>query len=179
MLDLGASINVLPYSVYKSIGVRTLSKTDVIIQLVDRSIVHPKGVLEDVLVQVNELIFPANFYVLDMGDDDSPNSSSILLGSPFLKTIKTKIDVYNETLSMEFDGGECFELTNHDFLELALNKNFDKNLVREIPEKLKLDKEMLVNVEFIDEKKNMGFHEMGIHQKLKIQELEEIKNEEF
>nr|KAJ0197497.1 hypothetical protein LSAT_V11C700348970 [Lactuca sativa] len=74
---------------------------------------------------------------------------------------------------------ECFELTNHDFLELALNKNFDKNLVREIPEKLKLDKEMLVNVEFIDEKKNMGFHEMGIHQKLKIQELEEIKNEEF
>ena len=105
MLDLGASINVLPYSVYKSIGIGTLTKTGVIIQLADRSIVHPKGVLEDVLVQVNELVFPADFYVLDMGDDDHPSSSSILLGRPFLKIARTKIDVYNGTLSMEFDGG--------------------------------------------------------------------------
>ncbi|KAL7599655.1 hypothetical protein Lser_V15G27121 [Lactuca serriola] len=147
----------------------TLSKTGVIIQLANRSIVHPKGVLEDVLVQVNELIFPADFYVLVMGDDDSPNSSSILLGRPFLKTTKTKIDVYNGTLSMEFDG----EVINFNIIE---EKRYPND---EIPEKLKLDKEMLVNVEFIDEKKNIGFHEMGIHQKLKIQELEEIKNEAF
>nr|KAJ0204073.1 hypothetical protein LSAT_V11C500279600 [Lactuca sativa] len=104
MLDLGASVNVLPYSLFKSIGVGTLSKTGVIIQLADRSLVHPKGVLEDVLVQVDELVFPNDFYVLDMGDDDSLSSSSILLGRPFLKTSKTKIDVYNGTLSMEFDG---------------------------------------------------------------------------
>ncbi|XP_042758122.1 uncharacterized protein LOC111902501 [Lactuca sativa] len=147
----------------------TLSKTGVIIQLANRSIVHPKGVLEDVLVQVNELIFPADFYVLVMGDDDSPNSSSILLGRPFLKTTKTKIDVYNGTLSMEFDG----EVINFNIIE---EKRYPND---EIPEKLKLDKEMLVNVEFIDEKKNIRFHEMGIHQKLKIQELEEIKNEAF
>ena len=83
MLDLGASINVLPYSLFKTIRVGPLKRTGVIIQLADRSLVHPKGVLEDVLVQVNELIFPADFYVLDMGDDDSPNSGSILLGSPF------------------------------------------------------------------------------------------------
>ncbi|XP_023743565.1 uncharacterized protein LOC111891727 [Lactuca sativa] len=55
MLDLGASVNVLPYSLFKSIGVGTLSKTGVIIQLADRSLVHPKGVLENVLVQVDEL----------------------------------------------------------------------------------------------------------------------------
>ncbi|XP_023728945.1 uncharacterized protein LOC111876632 [Lactuca sativa] len=61
MLDLGASINVLPYSSYKTMGIGPLSKTRVIIQLVDRSLVHPKGVLEDVLVQVNELVFPADF----------------------------------------------------------------------------------------------------------------------
>lgn len=104
MLDLGASINVLPYSIFKSIGVGTLSKTGVIIQLANRSTIHPKGVVEDVLVQVNEFVFPANFYVLDMEDDDSPSSSSILLGWPFLKNSKTKIDVYNRTLTMEFDG---------------------------------------------------------------------------
>ncbi|XP_052622044.1 uncharacterized protein LOC111884947 [Lactuca sativa] len=104
MLDLGASVNVLPHSLFKSIGVGTLSKTSVIIQLADRSLVYPKGVLEDVLVQVDKFVFPADFYVLDMGDDDSLSSSSILLGRPFLKTSKTKIDVYNGTLSMEFDG---------------------------------------------------------------------------
>nr|KAJ0214876.1 hypothetical protein LSAT_V11C300149770 [Lactuca sativa] len=81
-----------------------LKRIGFIIQLADRSLVHPKGVLEDDLVQVNELIFPADFYVLDMGGDDSPNSSSILLGRPFLKTARTKIDVYDGTLSMEFHG---------------------------------------------------------------------------
>nr|KAJ0222006.1 hypothetical protein LSAT_V11C200064360 [Lactuca sativa] len=70
----------------------------------DREIMDFFKKVEDVLVQVNELIFPADFYVLDMGDDDSPNSSSILLGIPFLKTTRTNIDVYNGTLSMEFNG---------------------------------------------------------------------------
>ncbi|KAJ0569236.1 putative retrotransposon gag domain, aspartic peptidase domain superfamily [Helianthus annuus] len=104
MLDLGASINVLPNSIFKTLNVGPLKRTGVVIQLADRSLVYPKGVLEDVLVQVNELVFPADFYVLDMEDDDSPHSSSILLGRPFLKTAKTKIDVYSGTLSMEFDG---------------------------------------------------------------------------
>ena len=89
MLDLGSLINVLPYSLFKIIGVGPLKITSVIIQLVDRSLVHPKGVTEDVLVQMNELIFQANFYVLDMGDDDSPNSNYILLGRPFLITTRT------------------------------------------------------------------------------------------
>ena len=97
MLDLGASINVLPYSIFKTLNIGTLKKTGVIIQLADRSLVHPKGVLEDVIVQVNELVFPADFDVLDMDDDDSPNLSSILLGRPFLKIARTKIDVYDGT----------------------------------------------------------------------------------
>ncbi|KAL2226514.1 UNVERIFIED_CONTAM: hypothetical protein Sindi_2010100 [Sesamum indicum] len=79
-------------------------ETGVVIQLVDRSVVYPEGVLEDVLVQVNELVFPADFYVLDMREDNSPNSTSILLGRPFLKTARTKIDVHSGSLTMEFDG---------------------------------------------------------------------------
>ncbi|KAL2252049.1 UNVERIFIED_CONTAM: hypothetical protein Sindi_2327400 [Sesamum indicum] len=76
----------------------------VVIQLADRSVVYPEGVLEDVLVQVNELVFPADFYVLDMREDNSPNSTSILLGRSFLKTARTKIDVHSGRLTMEFDG---------------------------------------------------------------------------
>ncbi|KAL0446239.1 UNVERIFIED_CONTAM: hypothetical protein Slati_1751800 [Sesamum latifolium] len=104
MCDLGASINVMPLTIFESLHVGPLKETGVVIQLADRSVVYPEGVLEDVLVQVNELIFPANFYVLDMREDNSPNSTSILLGRSFLKTARTRIDVHSGTLTMEFDG---------------------------------------------------------------------------
>ena len=55
-------------------------KRGVTIQLADRSVVHPKGVLEDVLMKVNKLIFPADFYVIKMEEDNTPGSSNILLG---------------------------------------------------------------------------------------------------
>ncbi|CAN6685873.1 unnamed protein product [Malus baccata var. baccata] len=104
MLDLGASINVMPYSIYASMNLGTLKNDGVIIQLADRSNAYPKGVLEDVLVQVNHLVFPADFYVLEMDESDHAPSLPILLGRPFMKTARTKIDVYSGTLSMEFDG---------------------------------------------------------------------------
>ncbi|KAM1162696.1 hypothetical protein ACFX13_001736 [Malus domestica] len=81
-----------------------LKNDGVIIQLADRSNVYPKGVLEDVLVQVNHLIFPVDFYVLEMDESDHSPTLPILLGRPFMKTACTKIDVFNETLTMEFDG---------------------------------------------------------------------------
>ncbi|XP_021764024.1 uncharacterized protein LOC110728690 [Chenopodium quinoa] len=63
-----------------------LKDTQVIIQLADRSNTYPIGV-EDVLVQVNELVFPADFYVLDMPNDESPSAAPILLGRPFSENI--------------------------------------------------------------------------------------------
>ena len=56
------------------------------------------------LVQVNELVFLVDFYVLEIEDEASPNPTPILLGRPFLKTGRTKIDVHDGTLTMEFDG---------------------------------------------------------------------------
>lgn len=98
MCDLGASINVMPLSIYKSLNASALKKARVIIQLANQSVVHPKGVLENILVQVSELVFLADFYVLDMEEDKSCNSSNILLGRPFLSTIREKIDVYDAYL---------------------------------------------------------------------------------
>ena len=57
MLDLGASINVMPHSVYESLKLGPLKQTEIIIQLADRSNAYPDGVVEDVLVKVNNLIF--------------------------------------------------------------------------------------------------------------------------
>ncbi|KAM1785018.1 hypothetical protein ACFX12_037972 [Malus domestica] len=80
MLDLGASINVMPYSIYASMNLGELKNDGVIIQLDDRSNAYPKSVLENVLVQVNHLIFPADFYVLEMEDSShSPHINVICL----------------------------------------------------------------------------------------------------
>ncbi|XP_024046442.1 uncharacterized protein LOC112100832, partial [Citrus clementina] len=116
LLDLGASINVMPRSIYSSLNIGPLKETGVIIQLADRSNAYPDGVLEDVLVQVNELVFPADFYVLDMEDDNSSNSVPILLGRPFLKTARTKMDIHKGTLTMEFDG-EVIEFNMNDAMK--------------------------------------------------------------
>ncbi|XP_026459472.1 uncharacterized protein LOC113360146 [Papaver somniferum] len=104
LVDLGASISVMPASIYESLNLGPLKSTSIFIQLVDRYNVYPKGVVENVLVQVNELIFPVDFYVLDMSDDNSSSSTPLLLGRPFMRTSRTKIDVFEGTLTMEFDG---------------------------------------------------------------------------
>ncbi|RDY14255.1 hypothetical protein CR513_00715, partial [Mucuna pruriens] len=80
MLDLGASINVMPTSIYKSLNFGDLEPTGMTIQLANRSVVQTLGVLEYVLVQVNELIFPTGFYVLDMEDKTSGKGSTLILG---------------------------------------------------------------------------------------------------
>ncbi|KAH9686698.1 hypothetical protein KPL70_014461 [Citrus sinensis] len=118
MLDLGASINVMPRSIYSSLNVGALKETGVIIQLADRSNAYPDGVLEDVLVQVNELVFPVDFYVLDMEEDNSSNSVPILLGRPFLKIARTKMDIHKETLTMKFDR-EVIEFHMYDAMKYS------------------------------------------------------------
>ncbi|RDY06693.1 hypothetical protein CR513_09276, partial [Mucuna pruriens] len=69
MLDLGASINIMLTSIYKSLNCEDLEPTWMTIQLANRNVIQPLGVLEDVLVKVDELIFPTNFYVLNMEDE--------------------------------------------------------------------------------------------------------------
>ncbi|XP_052623609.1 uncharacterized protein LOC128128892, partial [Lactuca sativa] len=140
MLDLGASINFMHYSVYESLNVGPLSETGVIISLADKSSVFPRGVLEDVLVQVNQLVFPADFYVIDLDEQVSSKSALILLGRPFLKTARTKIDVYAGSLTMEFD--ELFELSNGDMLKMILSKGFDCGKLAEQLKLYSLDPEV-------------------------------------
>ncbi|XP_062113579.1 uncharacterized protein LOC133824644 [Humulus lupulus] len=99
-----SSINVIPFSIYASLNLSPLEETGVIIQFADRSNAYPRGVIEDVLVQVNKLVFATDFYVLDMEDESIPCSTPILLGRPFMKIARTKIDLHDGTLTMESDG---------------------------------------------------------------------------
>jgi len=75
----------------------------VVIQLANRSVVHPASFIEDVLVRVGELIFLVDFYILDIEEGFSHGSAPLILGRSFLKTTRTKIYVHSSTLSMEFD----------------------------------------------------------------------------
>nr|KYP53845.1 hypothetical protein KK1_000008 [Cajanus cajan] len=102
MLDLGASINVMPLCIFSSLSLGPFQPTGVVIQLANRSVSHPISFVEDVLVRVGELIFPVDFYVLHMEEGFSHGSAPIILGRPFLKIAWTKIDVYVGTLPMEF-----------------------------------------------------------------------------
>ncbi|XP_062076221.1 uncharacterized protein LOC133780582 [Humulus lupulus] len=97
LCDLGASINLMPMSIFKKLGIGEARLTTVTLQLADRSMAHPEGKIEDVLVQVDKFIFPANFIILDYeADRDVP----IILGRPFLATRRTLINVQKGELTM-------------------------------------------------------------------------------
>src|ERR1044071_7850346 len=89
--------------------------------MADRSCVHPLGVVEDVLVNVGVLVFPVDFYILEMEHDN--NFVPILLGRPFLKTASTKINVSTGSLTMEFDG-KIIHYNIHKAMELPFEEKY-------------------------------------------------------
>ncbi|XP_060974658.1 uncharacterized protein LOC133039741 [Cannabis sativa] len=97
LCDLGASINLMPMSIFKKLGIGEARPTTVTLQLADRSMAHPDGKNEDVLVQVDKFIFPADFIILDYEED---REVPIILGRPFLATGRTLIDVEKGELTM-------------------------------------------------------------------------------
>jgi hypothetical protein len=85
LLDLGASVNLLPYSVYLQLGLGELKPTSMTIQLADRSVKRPRGIIEDVLVKVDKFYFPMDFVVLDTEPVQNVRIQiPVILGWPFL-----------------------------------------------------------------------------------------------
>ncbi|XP_061346657.1 uncharacterized protein LOC133292272 [Gastrolobium bilobum] len=145
LCDLRASINLMPLSVCKSLGISELKPTMVSLQLADRSLRRLSGIVEDVLVKVDKLIFPADFVVLDM---EEGIEMPLLLGRPFLATTRAMIDVENGKLELRMndetitinafdsmkqssDEGDCFRL---DVLEKVVEK--EKFSSQELDEEL-------------------------------------------
>ena len=110
LLDLGASVNLLPYSMYKQLGLGELKPTSITFSLADRSFKIPKGTIEDVLIQVDRFYYPVDFVVLDtepiaVGLSHVP----IILGRPFLVTSNAIINCRNEVMQLTF-GNMTLEL---------------------------------------------------------------------
>nr|GFD01173.1 reverse transcriptase domain-containing protein [Tanacetum cinerariifolium] len=93
LADLGASINLMPLSIWKKLRLPTLNDTKMVLELADRTISKPTGVTENVFVKVGKFYFPADFVILDFVADPSV---LLILGRPFLSTAHALIDVYEE-----------------------------------------------------------------------------------
>ncbi|GJY93285.1 reverse transcriptase domain-containing protein [Tanacetum coccineum] len=103
LADSGASINLLPHSIYKQLGLGALKPTRMTLELANRSVTHPMGIAEDVVVRVDGFTFLADFVVVNFEPDPRV---PIILGRPFLRTAKALIDLYEEKLTLRVGSDE-------------------------------------------------------------------------
>ena len=105
----------MPLFIFRRLGLGEALPTTITLQLVDRSLKHPKGVIEDVLVKVGKLIFPADFIVLKMEED---KKVPIILGRPFLAIGRALIDVESRELTLRVrDDKVCLSIYKSDKLQ--------------------------------------------------------------
>ena len=147
LCDYGASINLMPLSVVQRLSLGELIPTAITLQMVDRSMAQPEGVLEDVLVKVGKFIFSVDFVIMKMEED---TQVPLLLGRPFLTTGATLVDVQKGELTLrvgeevvhfnlnksleqpDVDAGSCMAVENSSHISVELNS--DCNLQHSINE---------------------------------------------
>ncbi|GJU69964.1 reverse transcriptase domain-containing protein [Tanacetum coccineum] len=117
LADLGASINLMPLSAWKELGLPELISTRMTLELANRDIFTPKGIARDVFVLVGKFTFPADLVIVDY---ESDLRVLFILGRPFLRTARALIDVH----------GEEMILLTEDIIENLLNLDKTKDLPR-------------------------------------------------
>nr|GFC11490.1 reverse transcriptase domain-containing protein [Tanacetum cinerariifolium] len=124
--DLGASINLMPLSIWKKLSLPELTPTRMTLELADQSITRPKGVAEDVFVKVGKFHFPTNFVVVDFEVDPRV---PLILGRSFLRTGRALIDVYGEEITLRVnDESVTFNLNQ----TMRYSSTYDDNSVNRI-----------------------------------------------
>ncbi|XP_070056588.1 uncharacterized protein [Nicotiana tomentosiformis] len=103
LCDLRAIINLMPLAIYKRLGIGRARPTSMLLQLADRTVKRPSGILDDVLVQVGKFVFLVDFFILDCRVDEE---ISIILGRPFLATGRALIDCETGELKMRLNDEE-------------------------------------------------------------------------
>ncbi|GJW25390.1 putative reverse transcriptase domain-containing protein [Tanacetum coccineum] len=97
LVDLGASVNVMPLLTYLNLGLGELAHAKLTVELADRTVKYPKGIAENVLVRIGKFTFPVEFINLDMPEDIKV---PLILGRPFLFIARAKIDVYKRNITL-------------------------------------------------------------------------------
>ncbi|GJX63014.1 putative ribonuclease H-like domain-containing protein [Tanacetum coccineum] len=103
LADLGASISLMPYTMYEKLGLGEPKPTRMSLELADRPIQYPRGIVENVLIKVDKFILPIDFVILDMRED---SRIPIIIGRPFLATVRAMIDVFNKKITLRVGDDE-------------------------------------------------------------------------
>ena len=101
LCDLGASVSVMNFSLYKRLDLNKLTLTEISLQMADKSTVIPIGICEDVPVVVANVTILTDFVILEMLEDDN---MSIILGRPFLNTVGAIIDCNKSRVTFHING---------------------------------------------------------------------------
>ena len=125
LCDSGASINLMPYSVAKKLSLGEITPTTVTLQMADRTMAKPEGIIEEVLVKVGKFIFPADFIILDMEED---SQVPLLLGRPFLATGAAFIDMQKGILTLRV--GE--ETADFDLFRSLRNLDIERDDIKSV-----------------------------------------------
>ncbi|GKE88695.1 MAK10-like protein, partial [Tanacetum coccineum] len=97
LVDQGSYVNVIPYSTYVKLTDERPAETDIILSLASHSYIYPLGIAEDVLVEVAEHVYPVDFVILDIKEDEK---RLFILGVPFLTTAKSVIKFDKGTITL-------------------------------------------------------------------------------
>ncbi|GKE05003.1 reverse transcriptase domain-containing protein [Tanacetum coccineum] len=126
LADLGASINLMPLSVWKKLSLSELTLTRMTLELANRSVAYPIGVVEDVFVKVGKFHFLADFVVVDYHVDPRV---PLILGRPFLRTARALIDVHGEELTLRVNDEAITFKVGHTS---RYSRNYDDESVNQI-----------------------------------------------
>ncbi|XP_075082770.1 uncharacterized protein LOC142166899 [Nicotiana tabacum] len=103
LCDMTASINLMPLSIYKKLGIHQRRPASILLQVANRTVKRSSGILDDVLVQVEKFVFPADFVIVDCQvDEEIP----IIMGRPYLATGRALIDCEIRELKMRLNNKE-------------------------------------------------------------------------
>ncbi|XP_071739904.1 uncharacterized protein [Rutidosis leptorrhynchoides] len=140
LADTSASINLMPYSLYKRLGPGELTPTRMSIYLADSSFNYPMEIAENIPVKINKYTFPADFIVLEMKENDN---IPIILDQPFLRTAAFEFQMQTETYSLGI-GVDRITLNNQleldltfptiKYVEACIEEEFDEFLLMDIDE---------------------------------------------
>nr|GEW46157.1 hypothetical protein [Tanacetum cinerariifolium] len=109
LANLGASVSVMSYSTYTTLGLGDLIPTKLIVELVDRIVKQPKGIAKNVLVGIYKFTFPVDFIILDIPEDlETP----IILGRPFFSTAHAIINVFKAMITLSVGNDKFFFKSN-------------------------------------------------------------------
>ena len=126
----------MPLSVARRLGFGELTPTGMTLQMADRTLAHPKGILENVLIKVGKFIFPVDLVVIDIKED---KQVPLLLGRPFLETGATLIDVKKGELTLKVGDEAVHFNLNHSLKQPELSIADCEILETKIPISSELD----------------------------------------